>query len=149
MDAQRRARSAPRILDAMVYATGPNYRIELDGDLARCHVWRRPDLDPEVGARIAEELARAIERLAVGSARAMILDLRDAPVANGPRTQAAIARMLRGFEAAGRPMALLFGNSQVQLLQLRRLAREHAPTQARAFAELAEAESWAKRGLTA
>jgi hypothetical protein len=127
------------------YASGPNFSIELEGDLARCHVRRRPDLDPEVGARIAEDLARAVERLAAGPARAMIFDLRDAPYANGPRTQAAIGRMLGAFEAARRPIALVVGTSHVQVLQLGRLAREYAPTQARAFAEPAEAESWANR----
>jgi hypothetical protein len=134
-------------MSAMEFLVGENYRIDLDGSVARCAVLRRRDLDPEVGARLAEELVQTFARLAAGRAYGMILDVRDAPPANGPRTQGAIGRMLGAFEAAGRPIALLVTDSPVQSMQLARLVREHAPTQGRMFTAPAETEAWVRSCL--
>jgi hypothetical protein len=129
------------------FAVRDNWRIDLEGAIARCQIQRRKDLDPEVGARLAEELLQVVKRLAASRAYGMLLDVRDAPPANGPRTQAAVGAMVAAFEGASRPIAVLIADSPVQVMQLSRIVREHAPTHGRTFTVPDEAEAWVKKCL--
>lgn len=70
----------------------------------------------------------------------MLFDLREAPISFGPRTEAALAGMLRVFEAAGLRVAIL-ANDGLQLLQARRLIGTTSPRHGRAFDALTAAEA--------
>jgi hypothetical protein len=127
------------------YAKGPNYAADVDRGLVLMRVWRRPDLSDEEGARCAQEMAELLDRLARGPrtlASAVLLDLRDAPPAVGPKTQDLIGRMVQSWEQAGRRFALLVGEDPVQGMQLRLLVKKRAPHVARVFSSLAEARRW-------
>jgi hypothetical protein len=124
------------------YAEGGNYCIELDDAVAYCRVWARPDLDFAAGARLALETVGHFEALSVGPARAMIFDLSAAPPVAGPSTQASLGQMLSAWERVKRPIALVGGSNQVQLLQLRRLVASHASSHGALFTDLAAARIW-------
>ena len=125
------------------FAEGGNYRIELAAGLARCEVWRRPDVDSATGARFAEEKSAHFERLARDRAvRGMIFDLRKAPPVAGPKSEAAIGAMLATFEKARKPLVVLVGDNEIQRLQVARIIRDRAPTLARWYRDPAEAERW-------
>lgn len=108
------------------YAEGDNFRYELDErGILRGRVWRRPDLDSERGAELAEEMARAWIAAGTDSRTAgLIFDLRDAPPVFGPRTERAFSTML---DARNNPkwVVLVAGEIAVQSLQLQRIASGH------------------------
>lgn len=129
----------------MVFAEGDNYRIEIAGGLATCAVWRRPDLDMHAGARCAEEKIRYFRELAQGDVVAgMLFDLREAPPVTGPKTQAALGRMLDCFETASKGIALVYSAS-IQALQIGRLVGQHAPRHGGAFSDIDAARRWLER----
>lgn len=111
-----------------VYAEGGNYRIELDEGIARCVVWRRPDVDGATGAAWAMEKIGHFRALARGPARALLFDLRQAPPVTGPKTQEALGQMLESFERMRRPVAVLVGDHAVQKLQLQRVVSQSCPS---------------------
>ena len=125
-----------------IYADGGNYCIELDAAIAYCRVWARPDVDSAAGARFALEKVGHFEALSLGAARGIILDLSAAPPVAGPSTQASLGQMLSSWERAKAPIAIVGGNNQIQLLQLRRLIASHAPGYGSLFTELPAARSW-------
>jgi hypothetical protein len=127
-----------------IYAEGGNYRIDLDAAIAYCQVWARPDVDSSVGAGFARETAQHFEALSLGLARGIIFDLTLAPPVTGPVTQESIGRMLEAWERAGRPMAVVVGGNQVQVLQLRRLVAAHAPRCGSVFTALTSARAWVR-----
>jgi hypothetical protein len=124
------------------FAEGLNYQIDLDGSMATCRVWSRPDLDSAQGAAAAIEKVTHFRRLAQGSATSMLFDLTQAPAVTGPKTQQALGEMLRSWQAAGKPVAVLIGTNSIQQLQLRRLLATFAPDQASLFVSLEEATAW-------
>jgi hypothetical protein len=129
-----------------VLETGDNYSVELDGHVARCRVWSRPDLDFEAGARLAAKKVAICRSLAAGTeARGMLFDLRDAPKVTGPKTQQSLGLIIGVWESAGRPIAILVSPASLQKLQLTRIARDAAPRQAEVFVELEAAEAWLER----
>ena len=130
---------------AALYAEGGNYRIELDDKTAHCRVWTRPDVDSQTGAGYAREKIGHFQALARGLADCMILDLIDAPPVAGPKTQEAIGEMLDAWEFARRPIALVAGDNKVQVLQLKRLAAQHAPRFCGVFVELEAAREWLRQ----
>jgi hypothetical protein len=123
------------------FAQGGNYEIELVGGVAHCRVWRRPDVDHATGARFAQQLAAHLAELLHADARALVLDLREAPPVQGPRTQAAVGGILGAWEANARPAAFVVTGA-LSHLQMVRLAREHAPHHARVFQHPDEANAW-------
>lgn len=105
---------------------GENYEIQVEGRVARCRVWRRPDLSSEDGARCAEEMAAHLRRVARDPGlSAAVWDVSEAPPVVGERTQSAMAEILRAFSTGAAPLALVVGPSATQRLQLERLAAEH------------------------
>ncbi|GAB5549225.1 MAG: hypothetical protein RLO52_21870 [Sandaracinaceae bacterium] len=122
-----------------VYAEGGNYRIELDEGIARCVVWRRPDVDGQTGAAWAKEKISHFKALARGPARALVFDLRQAPPVTGPKTQEALGQMLESFERARRPVAVLVGDHAVQKLQLQRVVTDCCPNVGVVFTDEAAA----------
>ena len=127
-----------------LYAEGGNYRFDLDGGVAKCRVWRRPDVDGETGAEFAREKVAHFEALAKGPARAMVFDLRDAPPVTGPKTQEALGQMFAPFERAGRRIAVLVGPNAIQQLQMSRLVDSTAPSQGQVFTTESEAIAFAR-----
>lgn len=123
-----------------LFAAGANYRIVLEGAVARCVVWSRPDLSSEEGAACAEEKIAHFQKLSsTAEPRAMILDLEQAPAVTGPRTQLALASLLLAFEQAGKPVAVVVGTSPTQQMQLARLIEENAPRHGKVVSSMLEA----------
>ncbi len=131
------------------WAAGDNYRIDLVRTIAWVKVWKRPDLNRERGATLAREKVTLLRKLADGPrsmAKALLLDLREAPTSWGPMTQAALAEILSAWEHAGRRVAILLSSDPVQGVLVRPLIKQAAPTQARSFLVEAEALDYSVHG---
>jgi hypothetical protein len=127
-------------------AQGGNYRIEIVSGIAVCTVWKRPDLSRDEGAALAEEKVEHHQRLASGSklvARAMILDLREAPTQWGPSTNESLASILRFWQNEGRRAAVVTADDFVQRLLVRQLA-QNVGLLVRPFERLDEADAWVR-----
>lgn len=125
------------------FAEGMNYSIDLDGSIAHCRVWSRPDLDSAKGAQLATEKIGLFRVLAKGdAAKSMLLDLSSAPVVTGPKTQAALAEMLKAWQEVSKPVAVVASSHSIQQLQLRRLIQAFAPTCGALFGAAEEAAAW-------
>ncbi len=124
------------------FAEGMNYSIDLEGSIAVCRVWSRRDLDSATGARLAMEKISLFRKLARGGTAAMLLNLSEAPVVAGPRTQAALGEMLKAWQDESKPVAVVATSHSVQQLQLRRLIQTFAPSQGGLFGSADEANAW-------
>jgi hypothetical protein len=124
------------------FAEGANYSIDLVGLTAVCRVWSRPDLDSAAGAQLAAEKVSSFQALARGKNLGMIFDLSLAPAVTGPKTQQALGEMLKAWEDANKPIALVAGSNPVQQLQLRRLISTFATSRGALFASVDEASTW-------
>ena len=127
------------------FAKGNNYEIHLEGTLARCRVWRRPDLTMAQGAECAREKVAHFRALAGGRAKTMLFDLSEAPVVAGPKSQAALGEMFNAFERAHKRIAIV-SRDGMQELQLSRLANEQASTRGRVFTDREAAIRWLSDG---
>lgn len=127
------------------FAEGDNFEIELEGTLARCRVWRRPDLTMAQGAECARAKVAHFLALAGGRAKTMLFDLSEGPVVAGPESQAALGKMFDAFERAGKKIAIV-SRDGMQELQLSRLAGEQAPMRGRVFTDRAAALRWLNDG---
>ncbi len=131
------------------YASGGNYRIDLVRTIAWVRVWKRPDLTREQGSELAREKIALLRKLAQGPrsmAKAMLLDMRDAPTSWGPVTQAALTEILAAWETAGRRVSVLLSSDPVQGVLMRPLLKQAAPTMARSFLVEAEALDYSIHG---
>jgi hypothetical protein len=128
-------------------AEGMNYTIDLDGGVAVCRVWSRPDLDSATGALLATEKIGVFRRLATGAARAMILDLSAAPSVTGPKTQQALGEMVQTFQEAAKPVVVVVGANAIQQLQLRRIVSTFAPNHGALLGSTEEAAAWIESQL--
>jgi hypothetical protein len=107
------------------YASGGNYKIEVDGGVVEVEVWRRPDVDSSEGAQFAREKVDHLRALSARAhVRGLLLNLSSAPPVIGPLTQQAILDMMRGFVARRLRVALVASENATQRLQLQRLARD-------------------------
>jgi hypothetical protein len=124
------------------FAEGMNYSIDLEGSVAVCRVWSRRDLDSATGARLATEKIALFRKLASRDTAAMLLDLSEAPVVAGPKTQAALGEMLKAWQDVSKPVAVVASSHSIQQLQLRRLIQTFAPSQGGLFGSTDEAAAW-------
>ena len=125
------------------FAEGMNYSIDLEGSMAICRVWSRRDLDSAKGAQLATEKIGLFRVLAKGEvAKSMLLDLSNAPVVTGPKTQTALGEMLKAWQEASKPVAVVASSHSIQQLQLRRLIQAFAPTHGALFGAVEEAAAW-------
>ena len=131
------------------FAEGMNYSIDLEGLMAVCRVWTRPDLDSATGAQLATEKIALFRQLAAGETGAMLLDLSQAPVVTGPKTQGALGEMLKAWQDESKPVAVVAGAHSIQQLQLRRLIQTFAPSQGGLFGSAEEAAAWIESCLSA
>ncbi|MEO8180599.1 MAG: hypothetical protein ABI895_17325 [Deltaproteobacteria bacterium] len=126
---------------------GANYRVELNGNVAVCSVWSRPDLDCETGAQLAAQKVVICRSLAAGQALGLIFDLREAPKVTGPKTQKSLELIMGAWQAAARPIAIIVSPASMQKLQLTRIARDAAPQHAEVFTEFELGRQWLERRL--
>lgn len=128
------------------YAEGGNFTIDLEDGVARCCVVSRPELDSALCAAMARiKIDLFVQLAASASAHAMLLDLSKAPTVTGPETQAALEGMMRPWEEASKPFAVLLSAAPIQKLQFTRLLGQLAPTVGALFYTEAAARNWMHR----
>jgi hypothetical protein len=123
---------------------GDNHLISARDGLAICQVWSRPDLSPEDGARNAKQMSDYLSThvLRMGTPyRGVIFDLRRGPPVFGPKTRETLAGFFSAAAKAGIGVAVLVGDSAIQVLQFRNLCRD-AGGQADVFDNESDAIRW-------
>lgn len=113
----------------MRVAEGDNYSISIEVGVVVTKVVSRPDLSREDGARCAQEIEahlRDLVREPRQRVRGFVLDVRTAPSAWGPSTQASVEAMIAMWELAQRPVAVLSSTDPIQKLLVQRVVRSHA-----------------------
>jgi hypothetical protein len=106
---------------------GDNHLISARNGIATCQVWVRPDLSPEDGARNARQMSEYLTNqvLFAGSPyRGVLFDLRKGPPVFGPKTRETLAGFFTSAATAKIPIAVLVGESPIQVLQFRNLCRD-------------------------
>ena len=128
-----------------MYASGGHFIVELEGPIAICRMWSRPDVDREEGARFDLAEVEAFKRLVAEPAATVassVLDMTRAPASWGPVTQSCLERMVAMFETAGRRVAVVVSADPSQRLQMEHIVHCYAPTQGRLFDDLDVAKAW-------
>lgn len=129
----------------MRIAEGDNHVIDLEDGVLGVQVVRRPDRDSQSGADEAESIKTHFERGAARvDVRGGMLDLSQAPPVAGPRTQAALGKLIAAFARQRKPIAIVVGGA-TQRLQMERLATEHGAGRAEVHDEVAAARAWLSR----
>jgi hypothetical protein len=128
----------------MRLSQGDNHLISARDGLAICQVWSRPDLSPEDGAKNAQQMSDFLTAQVLRPAspyRGIVFDMRRGPPVFGPKTRETLA----GFFAAAAnnkiAVAVLVGDSPIQVLQFRNLCRD-ARGRADVFTSEADAVRW-------
>jgi hypothetical protein len=123
---------------------GDNHLISVRQSIATCQVWVRADLSPEDGARNARQMSEYLTQhvLYPGAPyRGVIFDLRKAPPVFGPKTREALSGFFKSVADASIPVAVLVGESAIQVLQFRNLCRDSGG-RADVFDNEADAVRW-------
>jgi hypothetical protein len=123
---------------------GDNHLISARHGLAICQVWTRPDLSAEQGAKNARQMSEYLERhvLQPGSPyRGVIFDLRRGPPVFGPKTRETLAAFFATAARINMGIAVLVGESPIQVLQFRNLCRDSGG-RADVFNNEADAVRW-------
>jgi hypothetical protein len=106
---------------------GDNHLISARQGLAICQVWTRPDLSAEQGAKNARQMSEYLERNVLqlnGPYRGVIFDLRRGPPVFGPKTRETLAGFFATAARLDMGIAVLVGDSPIQVLQFRNLCRD-------------------------
>ena len=128
----------------MRLAQGENHVISAHEGLAVLQVWTRPDLSPEEGAKNAAQMTEYLSThvLRAGSPyRGLIFDVRRGPPVFGPKTRETLTALFAQAAQNGVGIAVLCGDSAIQVLQFRNLCRD-AGGRADVFGSEAEAVRW-------
>ncbi|HEX6271961.1 MAG TPA: hypothetical protein VFZ53_02930 [Polyangiaceae bacterium] len=128
----------------MRLAQGENHVISAREGLAVLQVWSRPDLTPEEGAKNAAQMTEYLcthVLRAGGPYRGLIFDVRRGPPVFGPKTRETLASLFALAAQNRVGIAVLCGDSAIQVLQFRNLCRD-AGGRAEVFASEAEAVRW-------
>jgi len=123
---------------------GDNHLISVRHGIATCQVWVRADLSPEDGARSARQMSDYLTKNVLhpdSPYRGVIFDLRKAPPVFGPKTREALAGFFASAANASIPVAVLVGESAIQVLQFRNLCRDSGG-RADVFDNEADAVRW-------
>ena len=110
----------------MKLSEGDNHLISARNGIATCQVWVRPDLSSEDGARNARQMSDYLTQyvLFAGSPyRGVLFDLRKGPPVFGPKTRETLAGFFATAASAKIAIAVLVGESPIQVLQFRNLCR--------------------------
>ena len=135
----------------MRLAQGDNHLISARDGLAICQVWSRPDLSPEDGARNAQQMSDYLTTQVLTTNtpyRGIIFDLRRGPPVFGPKTRETLAGFFKGAAKLGIAVAVLVGESPIQVLQFRNLCRD-AGGRADVFDSESDAVRWFASARTA
>lgn len=127
------------------YAQGGNYTILIENGIVMCRVWRRPDVDPVVGANFAREKIRHLEQLSREprlQTRALLFDLREAPPVVGAITKGHLLTIFQAWKLAQRRIALLVSEDPAQYEQLRSLLDSNQIPNALVSPRFAEVLAW-------
>ena len=111
----------------MKLSEGDNHLISARQGIATCQVWVRADLSPEAGARSAQQMSDYLTRHVLhpdSPYRGVIFDLRKAPPVYGPKKREALGGFFSAAARASIPVAVLVGESAIQVLQFRNLCRD-------------------------
>ena len=128
----------------MRLAHGENHVISAREGLAVLQVWSRPDLSPEEGAKNAAQMTEYLcthVLRAGGTYRGLIFDVRRGPPVFGPKTRETLASLFALAAQNRVGIAVLCGDSAIQVLQFRNLCRD-AGGRAEVFSSEAEAVRW-------
>jgi hypothetical protein len=128
----------------MRLAQGENHVISAREGLAVLQVWSRPDLSPEEGAKNAAQMTEflATHVLRAGAPyRGLVFDVRRGPPVFGPKTRETLSSLFALAARNGIGIAVLCGDSAIQVLQFRNLCRD-AGGHADVFGNEAEAVRW-------
>jgi hypothetical protein len=128
----------------MRLAQGENHVISAREGLAVLQVWSRPDLSPEEGAKNAAQMTEYLcthVLRAGGLYRGLIFDVRRGPTVFGPKTRETLASLFALAAQNRVGIAVLCGESAIQVLQFRNLCRD-AGGRAEVFASEPEAVRW-------
>lgn len=110
----------------MKVAAGAIYEIVIEQRVLRCRVWRDPTISDAVGAQCAAEISRCLTECARGQsadADRILIDIREAPPAIGPKTEATMRSLFETATSNRVPIAILAGKA-MQELQYGRLRTE-------------------------
>lgn len=128
----------------MRLAQGDNHVISARDGLAILQVWSRPDLSAEDGAKNAAQITQFLSNhvLRPGAPyRGLIFDVRRGPPVFGPKTRDTLSALFSSAARYGIGIAVLCGDSAIQVLQFRNLCRD-AGGRADVFSSEAEAVRW-------
>jgi hypothetical protein len=128
----------------MRLAQGDNHTISVKEGIVTCEVISRPDLSAEAGAKSAVQLVDFLTRNvlhATSPYRGLTFDVRRGPPVFGPKTRETLSGLFALAGRAGKPIAVLVGDSPIQLLQFRNLCRDSAG-RAEVFHDEASALRW-------
>ena len=128
----------------MKLSEGDNHLISARHGLAVCQVWTRPDLSAEDGARNARQMAEYLTThvlLQNSPYRGVIFDLRRGPPVFGPKTRESLAQFFATAARLNMGIAVLVGDSPIQVLQFRNLCRDSGG-RADVFDNEADAVRW-------
>ena len=132
----------------MLVARGDNHTISARDGLAVCEVFSRPDLTAEQGARNAKQMVDSLSAAVLRPGqpfRGIVFDVRRGPPVFGPKTRGALAELFSRASTHRVALAVLVGDSAIQMLQFRNLCLE---TQggAEVFTSEADAMTWLNTG---
>ena len=128
----------------MKLSEGDNHLISARQGLAICQVWTRPDLSAEQGAKNARQMSEYLERHVLQPSspyRGVIFDLRRGPPVFGPKTRETLAGFFATAARLDIAIAVLVGESPIQVLQFRNLCRDSGG-RADVFDNEADAVRW-------
>jgi hypothetical protein len=134
-----------------VLAAGEIYELVSDGRVLTCEVVNRAEVTAEVGARCAREMDELIGRELLGPAarhRGLVFDVRQGPIAFGPKTRTSLAAMFGAAERGSLRVAALVGDSPTQMMQFANLRREVAPNAMVVTRSPEEARAWVAGGAS-
>jgi hypothetical protein len=113
-------------MEAQLVEEGGNYKITRELGVCVLTVWRREDLTSAEGADLAERMVRTMRtQLDDRGVREVILDLSQAPIVMGPRTQGSIGGLIREVVTAKRKIRVVASPSAMGRMQLERMVRDH------------------------
>lgn len=128
----------------MKLSEGDNHLISARHGLAICQVWTRPDLTAEDGARNARQMSEYLTTHVLSPSspyRGVIFDLRRGPPVFGPKTRETLAQFFATAARLNMGVAVLVGDSPIQVLQFRNLCRDSGG-RADVFDNEADAVRW-------
>jgi hypothetical protein len=110
------------------YATGDNFTLDLEEDVAVCRLFKRSDLDGQALARSSLQLLSHGRALTVKNGIVgLVVDLRRVPGAMSPEVARAYQDLASAWEKTGQRVAFLIVDDPIQMMQLGRIVNENAP----------------------